>query len=81
MDAEICLKFDAQTIVFAALRALVSAGSNKEINKAMIPMTTSSSTRVNPLNRRVSIWFDVSVGRVMLNNHPSIVESRREAIH
>src|SRR5688572_17617990 len=37
----------------ALLRALFSAGSNMLISNAMIPMTTSNSTRVNP---RATRW-------------------------
>src|SRR4051794_5415892 len=44
----ICLKFDRQTVVFAARRALFSAGSRIPISTAMMPITTSSSTNVKP---------------------------------
>ena len=44
--------------VLAALRALFSAGSSIAMSKAMIPMTTSSSTKVNACRRRgVSVDF------------------------
>src|SRR5260370_34253732 len=39
--------FAAHASVLAAERALLSAGRRIEINNAMIPMTTSSSTSVN----------------------------------
>jgi hypothetical protein len=39
---------DAHLILAEALRALFSAGSRMAIRMAMIPMTTSSSTKVNP---------------------------------
>src|SRR5438105_3399666 len=38
---------------FAVLRAALSAGMRTEIRIAMIPMTTSSSTSVNALRRRI----------------------------
>ena len=44
----ICLMLERQTVVFDACRALFSAGSSTEINNAMMPMTTNSSTSVKP---------------------------------
>ena len=45
--------FAAHFTVFAARRAFASDGSRIEINSAMIPITTSSSTSVKPLRRRM----------------------------
>src|SRR4051812_15175033 len=47
MPWPIARRFAAHLIVLAAPRALPSAGNNTEINTAMMPMTTSNSTRVN----------------------------------
>src|SRR5581483_4653667 len=47
----ICRSLEAQDTFFAASRALLSDGSRIEISSAMIPMTTSNSTSVNPPNR------------------------------
>src|SRR3954463_7085203 len=41
-------KFARHFTVLAALRALLSEGSRIEISKAMMPITTKSSTSVNP---------------------------------
>ncbi len=47
----ICRICDRQAVVFAATRALFKAGNKIEISNAMMPMTTSSSTSVNPVWR------------------------------
>jgi hypothetical protein len=44
----ICRRFDRQAVTFACSRAAFSAGSRMAIRSAMIPITTSSSTSVNP---------------------------------
>src|SRR5262245_10073792 len=41
-------RFAAHAIAYADSRALVSAGSRIEISRAMMPITTRSSTKVNP---------------------------------
>jgi hypothetical protein len=49
--------FAKQAVVVAASRALFKEGSRMEINNAMIPITTNSSTNVKPgltLFRRMS---------------------------
>src|SRR5215207_5928701 len=45
--------FEAQTTVCACRLALLSAGSRMPISTAMMPMTTRSSTSVNPSRRFV----------------------------
>src|SRR5689334_11426675 len=40
--------FEAHLTVFACSRALDNAGSSIAISRAMMPITTSSSTSVNP---------------------------------
>jgi hypothetical protein len=47
-----CRKFDWHFTRFADARARVSAGIRIEINTAMIPITTRSSTSVKPLRDR-----------------------------
>jgi hypothetical protein len=44
----ICLVFEAHLIRFAASFAFFKTGSRIEIRSAMTPMTTNSSTSVNP---------------------------------
>src|SRR3954462_1787344 len=47
-----CLRLLTHWIRLAAARADCTAGSNKAMRTAMIAMTTSSSIRVKPLERR-----------------------------
>jgi 5,10-methylenetetrahydrofolate reductase len=53
MAVEICRRFDKHLTVLAFRLALESAGSRIEISKAMMPITTSNSTKVNALCFRI----------------------------
>jgi len=44
-----------QLVLSACLRALLNAGNRIEINSAMIPITTKSSTSVNPRRGRTTL--------------------------
>src|SRR5437764_1695189 len=48
-------RLDAHLMVFADSLAFPSAGSRMLISSAIIPITTNSSTRVNPSERRCLI--------------------------
>src|ERR1700722_11164056 len=48
MDCPICRKLLAHLTRLAVSRARFKLGSRIEISRAMIPITTSNSTRVNP---------------------------------
>jgi hypothetical protein len=43
-----CRRFDMHLVTAAALRALLSTGNRIPIKTAMMPITTSNSTKVNP---------------------------------
>src|SRR6266516_4809883 len=66
-------KFAPQATVLAAARDFDRAGSRIEINSAMIPMTTSSSTSVNPRevfrlpSCMIFLMFDVFLFAVALS--------------
>ena len=57
---EMLCRLDAQTIVSADRRARASAGSRMPMMIAMMPMTTSNSTRVKTTSRR----FDTAFGGI-----------------
>src|SRR5688572_19127523 len=63
-------------VVLAARRALFSAGSKMAMSRAMMPMTTRSSTRVKPTVRRprgglgrfgIAISSDLGTAHVLYN--------------
>src|SRR5205809_7785164 len=66
-------KFAPHAAVLAAARDFDKAGSRIEINSAMIPMTTSSSTNVNPRkilrlpSCMIFLMFDVFLFAVALS--------------
>lgn len=62
MQVSICRRFDSQRIVFAAFLALFNAGNKIDTRSAIMPMTTRSSTSVNPVATDRSdarwVWSD-----------------------
>src|SRR3954453_879605 len=60
-----CRVLDMQAVMLACLRALPSAGSKIEINSAMMPITTRSSTSVKA---RKSQFLLEKVGKFTLFN-------------
>src|SRR6266545_7067763 len=55
----ICRMFDMHAEPAACLRALLKAGSNIAISSAIIPMTTSSSTKVKARRDEVGMDRDI----------------------
>jgi hypothetical protein len=63
----ICRRLERHAAAFAAARARLSAGSSSEISTAISRTKTSSSVRVNPLDRAALIFRDPLVmARVLL---------------
>src|SRR5213080_3797134 len=61
MPLQSCLMLLRQAARLAAARDLASTGNSTPISTAMMPMTTSSSTRVKPRGRRERIVACVGV--------------------
>src|SRR5687768_1681331 len=65
MPILICFRLLTQAVRWARLLAMLRAGSNSDVRIPMIPMTTSSSTSVNP--RRFMALFPVGNAAVSVN--------------